>query len=79
MIEQVSFAILLYHYNTGDLEAKGTEICPFLKLLQLYKALSLTAKINHHISTADKQEKKNLLQHSYLDIHHPTEHIRYPH
>ena len=32
----------------------------------------------HHISTADKQGKKQL-QHSYLDIHHPTEHIRYPH
>jgi len=48
MIEQVSYAILLYHYNTGDLEAKGTEICPFLKSLRLYK--TLTAKINDQIT-----------------------------
>jgi len=79
MIEQVFFAILLYHYNTGDLEAKGTEICPFLKSLQLYK--TLTAKINDQITISPllTSRGKKQLQHSYLDIHHPTEHIRYPH
>jgi hypothetical protein len=33
-----------------NLEAKGTEICPFLKSLELYKALSVSAKINDRIT-----------------------------
>jgi hypothetical protein len=49
------------HSQTPNLERKATEICPFLKSLQLYKALSLTAKINDQITVSPllTSRKKN--------------------